>query len=180
MKCASLAPRETGRTIDTAALQRALDLCGQAGGGIVRLAPGQYLCKPIFLRANTTLQIDAGAVLQATDDPQDFANPDRPGAPLAFINARGLTAIAITGQGIIDGAGERWWAPARAAKNAGQPEPRPRPRLIVLSRCLDVKIANVTLRNSPSFHLVPGRLRERGHRKRDHSRPLGFAQHRCH
>ncbi len=144
-----------GDTVDTAAIQRALDVCGQGGGGIVKLTPGIYLCTPIFLRCNTTLHLDAGAILQATDNPDDFADPHRAGTPLALVNGSGLNAIAINGTGVIDGAGERWWAPVRALKQAGEPEPRRRPRLVILSNCVDVRMEDVTLQNSPSFHLVP-------------------------
>lgn len=144
-----------GRTLDTVAIQSALDACGRAGGGVVRLTPGDYLSKPLFLRSNTTLELDRGARLQATDEPADFADPDKPGAVLAFINGRNLTNVALTGQGVIDGAGARWWPPVRAAKRAGRPEPRRRPRLVVLSGCVNVFVRGITLENSPSFHLVP-------------------------
>ena len=143
-----------GKTLDTAAIQKALDECAKSGG-IVRLPAGTYLSKPIFLRSCSTLQLDEGATLQATDDPADFTNPDRPGAVLAFINGNTLADVTIAGKGAIDGAGARWWDPVKAAKKAGQPEPRRRPRLIVLSNCVGLRVREVTLRNSPSFHLVP-------------------------
>jgi polygalacturonase len=66
-----------------------------------------------------------------------------------------LTSAALTGKGVIDGAGARWWEPVKAAKQAGQPEPRRRPRLIVMNGCVNLRVSGVTLRNSPSFHLVP-------------------------
>ncbi|MGD1085544.1 MAG: glycoside hydrolase family 28 protein [Verrucomicrobiota bacterium] len=142
-----------GKTLDTAAIQRALDECGRAGGGTVRLPAGTYLSKPIFLRGQTTLELEAGAVLQATDDPADYL--DGNGATLAFVNARGLAHITLGGAGAIDGAGARWWPAARAAKSAGRPETTRRPRLVVLTGCRNVLVRDVTLRNSPSFHLVP-------------------------
>ena len=55
------------KTLDTPAIQKALDECGNAGGGIVQFPAGTYLSQPIFLRSQMTLQLDAGAVLQATD-----------------------------------------------------------------------------------------------------------------
>ena len=94
-----------GKTLDTAAIQKALDDCEKSGGGIVELPAGTYLSRPIFLRSGTTLQLDTGAVLQARDEPADFL--DAKGATLAFVNAKQLTDIAITGHGIIDGAGAR-------------------------------------------------------------------------
>jgi polygalacturonase len=142
-----------GKTLDTPAIQKALDECDRAGGGTVRLSAGTYLSKPIFLHGQTTLEIEAGAVLQATDDPADFV--DRNGAGLAFVNGRGLTNLTLGGAGVIDGAGARWWPAAREAKRANQPETLRRPRLVVLTGCRDVLVRDVTLRNSPSFHLVP-------------------------
>jgi polygalacturonase len=145
-----------GKTFDTAAIQKALDECGRAGGGMVRLTAGTYLCQPVFLRSKTALQLDAGAVLQGTDTPGDYLDTNRAGrAMLSLVNGRGLTGVSITGKGKIDGKGARWWEPVRAAKRTGEPEPGPRPRLVTLSACQDVRIEGVTLANSPSFHLVP-------------------------
>src|ERR1700722_18120273 len=56
-----------GKALDTEAIQKALDDCGKAGGGIVRFPAGTYLSKPIVLRSSsTTVQLDAGATLLAT------------------------------------------------------------------------------------------------------------------
>ncbi len=145
-----------GKNLDTAAIQKALDACAKAGGGTVLLSAGVYLSKPVFfMGSHTTLQLEEGATLQATDEPADFAVPGKPGAVTAFINASGLTNIAILGEGKIDGAGGRWWAPVKAAKKSGSPETQRRPRLVILSDCKDVRVEGVTLQNSPSFHLVP-------------------------
>jgi DNA sulfur modification protein DndE len=144
-----------GKTLDTAAIQKALEDCSKAGGGTVLLSAGTYLSKPIFLRSNLILQVGDGATLKATDNPADFDAPKEEKGVVAFINGRNLTNICIDGKGTIDGSGEPWWPPVKEAKKAGQPEPRRRPRMIVLSKCKDVLIQGVTLQNSPSFHLVP-------------------------
>lgn len=144
-----------GSADDTESIQKALDVCWHAGGGIVRLPAGTYLSRPLFLRSQTTLQLDKGAVLRATDNFEDFAVPERKGSAVAFINGNNLTGVAITGKGIIDGNGERWWKPVREAKRLHQAEPRRRPRLVIFSECLYVRVKKVTLENSPSFHLVP-------------------------
>jgi polygalacturonase len=143
-----------GKTLDTAAIQKALDECGKAGG-TVQLTPGTYLSKPISLRSGTTFQLDQGATLKATDDPNDFANPQKPGEVIAFVNGSKLTNVAITGKGTIDGSGARWWEPALAAKKAKQLETQRRPRMILLTGCTGVQIKDITLTNSPSFHLMP-------------------------
>ncbi len=149
-----------GTDLDTHALQNALDACGRAGGGIVRLTAGTYLSKPLFLRNATTLQLDAGALLKGTDEPDDYRDPSSQGSSpyspvLGLVNARNLTNVAIIGPGVIDGSGARWWPPVREAKRNNTPEPRRRPKMIVFSRCQGVLVQNVTLQNSPSFHLVP-------------------------
>jgi polygalacturonase len=151
-----------GKTLDTAVIQKALDECGSAGGGIVRLSAGTYLSKPISLRSKTTLQLDEGAKLKATDDPQDFL---RPGVTMesakgssafaAFVNGKNLTDVTIAGKGIIDGSGARWWIPAEEARNKTPGFTSPRPRMVLLVGCKKVKVTGVTLVNSPSFHLVP-------------------------
>lgn len=150
-----------GKTLDTAAIQQALDAAGKAGGGIVQLKPGTYLSQPIYLRDKITLLLETGAKLQATDEPSHFEDSRKLQSRIAFVNGKELSQIAIIGGGIIDGAGERWWKPVqdgkRAARAKGETftETVRRPRLIVLTGCRDVRIEGVTIQNSPTFHLVP-------------------------
>ncbi|HKW30264.1 MAG TPA: glycoside hydrolase family 28 protein, partial [Verrucomicrobiae bacterium] len=143
-----------GRTLDTAAIQKALDECGTAGGGLVRFPAGQYLSQPIFLHGRTTLRLEADAILQATDKRVDFVNPEKTNAFIAFINGKNLHHIAIIGPGAIDGAGTPWWGPAEAARRRTPGYVLPRPRLIALDNCQDVRIQDVLLRNSPLTHLA--------------------------
>jgi polygalacturonase len=145
-----------GKTLDTDAIQRAIDEAGgKSDRGTVVIPAGTYLSKPIFLRSHLTLKLEEGAMLKATDDPADFDDPKEEKGVIAFVNGKNLTNIFIDGKGTIDGSGERWWPPVKEAKKNGQPEPRRRPRMIVFSKCKQVLIQGVTLQNSPSFHLVP-------------------------
>lgn len=140
-----------GKTLDTEAIQKALDTCGQAGGGIVRLPPGTYLSKPIFLKVNTTLLLESGTTLQATSEATDFVQPGKPGATLALVNAIGYTGVGITGSGRIDGASARGWA----TPSINSPDPVGRLGLVAFSECVqDVTLEGVTLQNSPSDHLA--------------------------
>lgn len=143
-----------GHTLDTAAIQKALDACGKAGGGTVLLPPGTYRCQPIVMRSKTTLRLEAGAILQATDNRSDYTT-DRPRSFTPFLSGNRLTDIAIIGPGIIDGAGQRWWVPAEAARRKTPGYTLPRPNLVVFQDCKNVRVENVTLRNSPKFHFVP-------------------------
>ncbi len=153
------------KTPDTAAIQKALDACGRADGGTVWFRPGTYLSRPLTLRTKTTLRLDPGATLKATDEPKDFLpndvawsdvlNGSKRGPLAPFINGKDLTGIKICGGGTIDGSGAKWWIPAEAARRKVRGYTLPRPNLIVLEQCKQVCLENITLRNSPKFHFVP-------------------------
>jgi polygalacturonase len=146
--------RGDGRTLDSPAIQKAIDACAMAGGGIVRITSGTYLSKPLFLRGNQlTFQLEAGAVLQGTDDFAAYRNSR--GEVIGLINAAGLTNVSICGTGAIDGAGAPWWPAVKEAKKTGAAEPRRRPKMVNFYDCRSVTVRDVTLRNSPSFHLMP-------------------------
>jgi lysophospholipase L1-like esterase len=149
-----LGARGDGASLDTEPIQKALDRCGELRGGTVRLPPGVYLSKPLTLRSQTSLLLEAGARLQATDEPSDFSTSGS-GAFVPFIGGRALTNVAIMGPGVIDGAGGKWWVPAEAARRKTPGYTSPRPNLIVLTGCRNVRVQDVTLQNSPKFHFVP-------------------------
>lgn len=146
-----------GSTVSTAGIQRAIDLCGQRGGGTVFIPAGNFVSGTIWMRSNTTLHLDAGAVLRAAGDAGEFsiwdtkweANPAiAVHAPL--IAAEGLANIALTGRGLIDGNGKIWWD----AFGDGQ-EPDMRPNLVRFVDCRDVLIEGLRFTNSPRWTLNP-------------------------
>ena len=147
-----------GTDLDTHALQNALDACGRAGGGIVRLTAGTYLSKPLFLRNATTLQLDTGALLKGTDEPDDYRDP----SSRVFLPTRPSSVWSMPATSPMSPSSARasLTAPARAGgPRSGKPntttQPRAPPQNDRLSRCQGVLVQNVTLQNSPSFHLVP-------------------------
>jgi len=149
-----------GRTVDTVAIQKALDAC-QPAGGTVELPPGTYLSQPLKLHSKTVLQVDAGAILQAGTNQADFMKT--PGDWLKargtdfvpLVSGRDLTEVTLTGAGVIDGGGAAWWGAAEQARQVRPGYTLPRPNLIALERCKNVRVENLTLRNSPKFHLLP-------------------------
>ena len=56
-----------GTTIDTPAINRAIEAAAASGGGTVRFPAGQYLCYSIRLKNNVALYLDQGAVIIAAD-----------------------------------------------------------------------------------------------------------------
>ena len=151
-----------GKTLDTAAIQKAFDVCGKAGGGTVLFPAGTYLSQPLTLRARTTVLLEAGATLLATTDQSDFMKvrgnwleAKSSGDFIPFIGGRNLTDITFTGQGTIDGNGAAWCGEAEKARQKKSGYTLPRPNLIGLDRCQNVRMENITLQNSPKFHFVP-------------------------
>jgi polygalacturonase len=144
-----------GKSLDTTAIQKTLDACGKAGGGTVWLPAGNYLSQPLILRTKTKLLIDRGATLRATDDPADYKHVDKTEGFNAFLLGKDLEDVTIAVRGVIDGSGARWWAPAEAARQNETGYTLPRPNMIVLLRVKNLVVRDVTLRNSPKFHLVP-------------------------
>lgn len=147
-----------GVTRDTAALQAAIDACARKGGGTVTLTAGTYLSAPIVLRSNITLQLDKGATLLGSSDHADYPAKTEFRAPglQSLLSATNAENVAITGEGVIDGAGESWWLQARAQKDAGiLGSEHTRPRLVVFDHCRHVRVEGVTIQNSPMWQLVP-------------------------
>ena len=103
-----------GVTLNTAAINQAIEIANQAGGGVVLVPRGLWLTGPIVLKSNVNVHTEGGALIQFTKDYAQY--------PLVKTNWEGLETyrvqspisgvdlenIAITGQGIFDGMGEAW------------------------------------------------------------------------
>jgi polygalacturonase len=74
---------------------------------------------------------------------------------IPFIGGQNLTNVTFTGSGVIDGSGSVWWGEAEKARQIRPGYTLPRPNLIFLQNCQNVRLENITLQNSPKFHLVP-------------------------
>ena len=151
-----------GKTMNTAALRKAVAACGQAGGGMVLVPPGRFLTQPFTFVSNMDLRLERGATLLLSADPADYALPAGQGRNRQCVEAADCHDVALTGSGTVDGQGAAWWP--RYAKGytppPGTPPPIHRPYLIEFSRCTRVLVRDVSLRNSPSFHLVPSACRD--------------------
>jgi len=153
--------RGDGTNDDTAAIQTALDASGQTNG-TVHFSLGTYLSKPLTIRTKTTLNLDQGAILQASPVQSDYLKGGgdwlkarSSGAFTPFIGGNDLEDVVIEGPGIIDGHGEVWWDEAEKARRKVSGYTLPRPNLIGLTRVTNLVVRDITLRNSPKFHLVP-------------------------
>jgi len=110
-----------GKTLDTPAINKAIEAAAAAGGGVVRFPAGNYLCYSIHLKSHITLLLDAGATIVAADAPAAGTSggydPPEPNAWDKFqdfghshwhnslIWGEDLQNISIEGQGLIWGKG---------------------------------------------------------------------------
>ena len=131
---------------NTTAIQAAISAASTADGGTVEVPAGVYLSGPIQLAGHIRLQLEGGAVLRMLPLGK---YPGGTRNPADFISGARLQDIALSGTGMIDGQGIPWWPYARAGGAR-------RPRMIALSSCERVLIEQVTLTNSPMFHIAIG------------------------
>lgn len=90
----------------TAAIQAAIDACGDAGGGTVLVPAGTYETGTIRLQSDITLHLEAGATVFAIDDESEYsAERIGPDGERVFLLADGVENVAITGRGVFDGQG---------------------------------------------------------------------------
>ncbi len=152
-----------GVTIDTRAIQAALDAAATARHGVVTLAPGTYLTGALFVKSGTELHLDHGVTLRAV--PSLDAYPMLPTRvagiemtwPAAVVNIYGQHDAAVTGEGTIDGDGKPWWDGYWALRKQYEPKglrwaadyDDRRPRLIQIYNSKKVRLTGLLLTRSP-------------------------------
>jgi hypothetical protein len=164
----------TGNKQDDArpALQRAIDACGKSGGGTVYVPPGEYTSGQLHLQSGVRLYLESGATLFASLDGRQFDPPPKS----ALIIGEDLHDIALEGRGTIDGQASYIWQPNNFTdfyirpnqlqmEAAGKPLLRSfpsgfgtetvYPRLVLLLRCEDVRIAGLKFLRSRSWTINP-------------------------
>ncbi len=140
--------------MDTHAIQDAIDDCHQNGGGKVVFSNGTFISGTIILKSNVTLYIEAGAILKASNNLEDFPimssqYPSYEGnfeTNKMLIYAEDAKNISLAGRGTIDGNGDHW-----IDGPYGSPSFSIRPRIIHFRGCEDIHISNITLYNSASW-----------------------------
>lgn len=153
-----------GQTLNTKAIQAAIDRCATNGGGEIVVPKGTFVTGSIFLKPGVNLVLEKEAVLKGSQNTNDYPwiNTRIAGLemkwPAALVNADGVSGLKITGAGIIDGSGERWWREYWDARNnaPGRADPHfkiPRPRLVHIINATNVLVQGVTLKNSAFWNL---------------------------
>lgn len=89
-----------GKTINTKAIQRAIDDCAAKGGGTVWVPAGVFVTGCIYVKDNVNLHVSPGAVLKATPLLSEY-DPKK----MALVYLKGVQNVSISGTGMIDGNG---------------------------------------------------------------------------
>jgi polygalacturonase len=164
----------TGRKSDDAraALQKAIDACGKAGGGEVYVPAGEYMSGQLYMRSGVRLFVEAGATIYATLDPHQYEDPRK----ASLIYGEDLHDIALEGAGTLDGQAsyerrlnnitdhyilsnqrlmEATGKPLMRSFPVGDPKTAIYPRMVLLLRCVDVRITGLKFLRSRSWTINP-------------------------
>jgi hypothetical protein len=148
-------------TLDTAAVQSAVDACFKDGGGTVLVPAGIFQIGMIELKSNVTLHISAGATLLATGDGKQYH--DVTAVPLegdttaedgdcGLIYAVHANNVTVEGPGTIDGQGILF----QHKRNDPNPSPSGvegshRPYHLMFYQCTNVRVRDIYLKDC-AFH----------------------------
>ena len=151
-----------GVTINTAAIQKAIDQAAEAGGGVVEISAGTWRSGSVFLKKGVELNLAADAVLLGSTNIEDYPKREtrieghfEPWR-MALVNAQDMDHVRIGGKGVIDGNGITFWAKfwQRRRENLKCTNLEvERPRLMFIDRCKNVQISGISLRYSGFWNL---------------------------
>jgi polygalacturonase len=165
-----------GKTLNTIAIQKAIDACAAAGGGTVLVSGGVFLTGPLFLKSNIVFEVAVGATLQGSPNFSDYPSMAGRWEGLdrtiyaSLLTGTDLENVTIQGRGTLDGNGAIWWdafhktmalrtqlgLQAREPDNPpGSPLAWPRARMINLYRSKNIVIRDLSITNSPSWNIHP-------------------------
>lgn len=153
-----------GKTDCSPAVQRAVDTAFEAGGGTVFVPAGRWLSGSVLLKSNVELRLSAGAVLLSSLEPDHILPfPAHPGKEAIdgfnggfFLGALDGENISISGEGTIDGQGERVFFDADTDRGAHECPLQCasfRPRMMLFENIRNLHITGVTLKNAAFWTL---------------------------
>jgi len=140
-----------GSTLDTDAINDAIQACAASGGGEVLVPPGRYLSGTIHLRSHTTLFLAAGATLIGTTNLGLYQQPAIPSYMpeakwgkwhRALIVGENIEDVTIAGQGVIDG--NRVFDPTGEERMRG-------PHTIVFVNCRGFTFRDISILDAANY-----------------------------
>lgn len=151
-----------GQTLNTKAIQAAIDACAANGGGIVTFRPGNYLTGSIYLKKGVHLRIDEGVQILGSQNLEDYPEMDTRVAgiemkwPSALINVLDQEEVAISGKGVVHAQGKPFWDLYWNMRKEYEPKglrwivdyDAKRPRTLLVSKSSNVTIEGITLKQA--------------------------------
>src|SRR5439155_2479224 len=149
-----------GKTLDTPAINKAIDAAAEKGGGTVLFPAGDYLSVSIHLKSNIALHLMQGATIVGASEKDghayDDAEPNPPGEKEyqdfghshwhnSLIWGENLQNISIVGPGKIYGKGMS--RSSKQPKGGGN-------KAIALKLCRNVQINDITIRKGGHFGIL--------------------------
>lgn len=153
-----------GKEKCTENIQKIIDTCYKEGGGRIVFEKGVYKTGTIFLKSNIEIYLESGCKIIGSEDLNDYKeleadgflmkeiNPKRERTKNALIIGAFVENITIRGMGEIDGSGLSFYknTPSNEKGKYNKPEIQ-RPRIMILYKCKNVKIENISLIDSPCW-----------------------------
>lgn len=145
-----------GKTINTQAIQKAIDTCSENGGGTVVFSKGEYVTGTFIIKSGVMLEVREKAKILGSTDISDYPEIKEEFKSVmsenyyfrqSLIYAEKANRIGITGKGEIYFRGEISNFPGK--ETAGPIENRPLG--IRMIECSEVVISDIFLRNSASW-----------------------------
>lgn len=149
-----------GKTVDTPAINKTIEVAARAGGGTVLFPAGTYLSYSIHLKSNVSLYLEPGATILAGETSPsrhyDAAEPN-PAAHHyedyghrhwhnALLWGVGLENVSILGPGLIYGKG--------LTRGPGQRNPGVGDKTISLKECHNVTIRDISILQGGHFGIL--------------------------
>ncbi|MNK96109.1 Exo-poly-alpha-D-galacturonosidase precursor [compost metagenome] len=148
-----------GKTLDTAAIQAAIDTCSAAKGGKVLIPAGVFLSGTLQLKSDVTFYLSEGARLLGSPKREDYTAGK--GVPsgngnIVFLYAVNAERLSIEGKGTIDGNGLAFYTGKGDNTGPGQNGVGgnfDRPHLFIFYQCNELRMHNVFLQAS-AYHCI--------------------------
>src|SRR5437868_4449525 len=151
-----------GVSLDTAAVQAALDACTNDQGGMVLVPAGTFVIGTIQMKSNVTLHLAAqGKLLGSADGKQYRAADAIPLSGDSTLNDGNVGLIfavkadnfTIEGPGMIDGQGFQFHSPTRGVPPPSGRGGNSRPYHLLFHQCRNIAVRDITLLES-AYHSI--------------------------
>ncbi|HTJ48145.1 MAG TPA: glycosyl hydrolase family 28 protein [Cyclobacteriaceae bacterium] len=151
-----------GITDDAKSIQRAIDACSKAGGGIVMLpASHTFMAGPFNLKSNIDFHIEGGTKLLANPDEKIYTQSafrKNPGEGMIWIGGEHISNVTISGAGEINGNGISFMG--KELEDSYELKPftirDPRPHVLTIVDGRNIRIRDLHIGNSAywTIHLI--------------------------